>query len=220
MAPGDPGGSSDDPNSPPASDHRSESDSQSRLSSTDPSVPYGEIDQLHNERVPTTLGLFRDPRKSEKAMVAQAIRERLGTVTEAYDPAKEFEEIIKHFKPAKPFGGSGRERSPENFLSSVHKIARSYKGSGRAFRILTTAYERFVEHAPAAQITAAQREETLLTFPEGPAVEISIPDIGGGLADSIHFDADSIAQIIQRMPDGKGQGPSGLGSTHIRAIAK
>lgn len=103
-------------------------------------------------------------------MVAREIRKQLSPVNDLYDPAKKFEEIIQRFRPARPFGGSGKERSVDKFMKSVHNVARTYKGSGRAFRILTTAYERFVEGAPAAQITPEQRAETLLTFPEGPAV--------------------------------------------------
>lgn len=137
-----------------------------------------------------------------------------------YDPATEFEKIIKHFRPARPFGGSRKTREPEDMIPSVERSARSFKGSGRAFRILTTAYERKVEGKPATQITQEQIAKTIETFPAGPAVQIQIPEFGGGTGDTIHFEAEDIALIISRMPDGKGQGPSGLGSSHLRAISK
>lgn len=51
-------------------------------------------------------------------------------------------------------------------------------------------------------------------------MNLEVPEFEGGNADSIYFDAADVASIIASMPDGKGQGPSGLGSTHLRGIQK
>lgn len=51
-------------------------------------------------------------------------------------------------------------------------------------------------------------------------MNLEVPEFEGGNADSIYFDAADVASIIANMPDGKGQGPSGLGSTHLRGIQK
>lgn len=166
------------------------------------------------------VGLFRDPIKREKTLVQQLVKEMLPHLDQHCDPAQVFQKIITRFDPARPFGGTGLERNVDHMVGSADRIARTYKGSGRALRVLTTAYERAVESRASARITDAQREQTLATFPEGPAVEIEIPPIRDTLADSIHFEPEDIATIIQRMPDGKAQGPSGLSSTHLRAVAK
>lgn len=168
----------------------------------------------------TTYGLFRDPRKSEKKAVSNIVRGMIRPEGLEYDPALEFQDIITKFRPAIPFGGTGRPRPISQMLKTVENVARSFKGSGRALRILTTAYERQALHKAYTAITDEQRKKTLEKFPAHPAKQIDVPAPQGGNMDSIHFEAFDIATIISRIPDGKGQGPSGLGSSHIRAIAK
>ena len=167
------------------------------------------------------LGLYRDPQMAEREQITALVTLNLIPIHRNLDPASEMERIINLFEPARHLSPTAVPLPDlETALKRCEKVAHFYKGAGKAFRMLTSTYERFVEGKQTGTLTEEQYKKTLQAFPEHPAVQIEIPEVTRAMADFIVYTPDQMSDIIMRMPEGRAQGPSGLSSTHLRVLAK